>query len=85
MSNMCSYFREYNKIINEEDSLVKKDIKLIFSNNLADEFTQTMNDFTAVAAKMVNVLNVDQDLFNQFKNLQDKIKNLIEAAKANVQ
>lgn len=85
MSNMCSYFREYNKIINEEDSLVKKDIKLIFSNNLADEFTQTMNDFTAVAAKMVNVLNVDQDLFNQFKNLQDKIKNLIEAAEANVQ
>lgn len=84
MSNMLSYKNAYKEIIgeaDEEDSLENFSYELIFSSNLAAEFTRTVNEFTSICAKMVQNKNVKKELADKFDDLYSKIKNLVDAAK----
>lgn len=84
MSNMLSYKNAYKEIIgeaNDEDSLENSSYELIFSSNLAAEFTRTVNEFTSICAKMVQNKNVNKELADKFDDLYSKIKNLVDAAK----
>jgi len=85
MSNFKSYRDIYENLIiednEEEKNEISGDIELKFSPNLASEFTRTVNEFTAVCAKMVKEKNINKDLADKFNDLYSKIKNLVEAAK----
>lgn len=65
----------------DEQSVEKQNLEMKFSNNIASEFTQTMNEFTAVCAKMIEKRSVDKDLYDKFNDLHAKIKNLVDAAR----
>lgn len=69
----------YSNIIKEDSE--NKEYELIFSTNLASEFTHTVNEFTGICAKMVQAKNVSKDVADKFDDLYSKIKNLVEAAK----
>lgn len=64
-----------------EDSLPGSDIELKFTNNLANEFIRTVNEFTSVCAKMVKNRSVSKNLYQKYDDLSSKIKNLVDAAK----
>ena len=88
MSNMFSYKRAYSDLIKEDNEgegsteISENDsYELIFSSNLASEFTRTVNEFTNVCAKMVQNKNVNKELADKFSDLYSKIKNLTDAAK----
>ena len=84
MSNMMTYKNIYNKIISEDDSKNSSDnssYELVFSSNLASEFTRTINEFTNICAKMVQEKNINKDLADKFDEIYSKIKNLFDAAK----
>lgn len=70
----------YGELLYEE-SLPESDIELKFTNNLANEFIRTVNEFTSVCAKMVKNRSVSKDLYQKYDDLSSKIKNLVEAAK----
>jgi hypothetical protein len=70
----------YGELLYEE-SLPESDIELKFTNNLANEFIRTVNEFTSVCAKMVKNRSVSKDLYKKFDDLNSKIKNLTDAAK----
>jgi len=84
MSNMMTYKNIYNKIISEDDNKNSSDnssYELVFSSNLASEFTRTINEFTNICAKMVQEKNINKDLADKFDEIYSKIKNLVDAAK----
>ena len=70
----------YGELLYEE-SLPESDIELKFTNNLANEFIRTVNEFTSVCAKMVKNRSVSKYLYQKYDDLSSKIKNLVEAAK----
>lgn len=70
----------YSELLYEE-SLPESDIELKFTNNLANEFIRTVNEFTSVCAKMVKNRSVSKNLYQKYDDLSSKIKNLVEAAK----
>jgi hypothetical protein len=70
----------YGELLYEE-SLPETDIELKFTNNLANEFIRTVNEFTSVCAKMVKNRSVSKNLYQKYDDLSSKIKNLVEAAK----
>lgn len=70
----------YGELLYEE-SLPESDIELKFTNNLANEFIRTVNEFTSVCAKMVKNRSVSKNLYQKYDDLSSKIKNLVEAAK----
>jgi hypothetical protein len=53
---------------------------LKFSIDLATEFSNTVNQFTNVCAKMVETRMVNKTIADKFYDLHAKIKNLAEAA-----
>lgn len=59
----------------------KSDIDLDFSVELATEFSNTVNEFTAVAAQMVKTRKVSKVNSDKCYDLMSKIKNLLDAAK----
>lgn len=59
----------------------KTDIDLDFSVELATEFSNTVNEFTAVAAQMVKTRKVSKINSDKCYDLMSKIKNLLDAAK----
>ena len=59
----------------------KSDINLDFSVELATEFSNTVNEFTAVAAQMVKTRKVSKINSDKCYDLMSKIKNLLDAAK----
>ena len=59
----------------------KSDINLDFSVELATEFSNTVNEFTAVAAQMVKTRKVSKVNSDKCYDLMSKIKNLLDAAK----
>lgn len=59
----------------------KSDIDLDFSVELATEFSNTVNEFTAVAAQMVKTRKVSKINSDKCYDLMSKIKNLLDAAK----
>ena len=64
----------------EEKEVDKSNIALKFTNNLAAEFVQVMNEFSKIGAEMVKTRDVDKDKLDKFKDLHSKIKNLIDAS-----
>ena len=66
------------------DSIEKKpeakDTDMKFSVDLATEFSNTINEFTTVCAKIVEKRIIDKDLSDKFYDLYAKIKNLADAA-----
>lgn len=81
MSSMMSFNNAYSKVINEDSDVDNDSYELVFSSNLASEFTHTVNEFTGVCAKMVQQKNINKDLADKFDDLYSKIKNLVDAAK----
>lgn len=84
MSKMLTYRNIYNEILNEDADKVSSEndaYELIFSSNLASEFTRTVNEFTSICAKMVQQKNINKELADKFDDLYSKIKNLVDAAK----
>lgn len=59
----------------------KSDIDLDFSVELVTEFSNTINEFTAVAAQMVKTRKVSKVNSDKCYDLMSKIKNLLDAAK----
>ena len=59
----------------------KADIDLDFSVELATEFSNTINEFTAVAAQMVKTRKVSKINSDKCYDLMSKIKNLLDAAR----
>ena len=59
----------------------KSDIDLDFSVELATEFSNTVNEFTAVAAQMVKTRKVSKINSDKCYDLMSKIKNLLDAAR----
>ena len=59
----------------------KSDIDLDFSVELATEFSNTVNEFTAVAAQMVKTRKVSKVNSDKCYDLVSKIKNKLDAAK----
>lgn len=59
----------------------KSDIDLDFSVELATEFSNTVNEFTTVAAQMVKTRKVSKINSDKCYDLMSKIKNLLDAAK----
>ena len=51
-----------------------------FSVDLATEFSNTVNEFTTVCAKMVEKRIIDKTTSDKFYDLYSKIKNLADAA-----
>lgn len=64
-----------------EGSIPESDIELKFTNNIANEFIRTVNEFTSVCAKMVKNRSVSKKLYQKYDDLNSKIKNLVDAAK----
>jgi hypothetical protein len=64
----------------EEEETVSPDIKLEFSPGLSEEFTNTVNEFTTICAKMVKLGKVDDDTFKTYNDLYNKLKHLVESA-----
>ena len=56
----------------------KSDIDLDFSVELATEFSNTINEFTAVAAQMVKTRKVSKINSDKCYDLMSKIKNLLD-------
>ena len=83
MSNMFTYKNVYNELLMEANNETSENgsYELIFSSNLAAEFTRTVNEFTSICAKMVQQKNINKDLADKFDDLYSKIKNLVDAAK----
>ena len=71
---------EVNQPEKKEDP-PKSDIDLDFSVELATEFSNTVNEFTAVAAQMVKTRKVSKINSDKCYDLMSKIKNLLDAAK----
>ena len=71
---------EVNQPEKKEDP-PKSDIDLDFSVELATEFSNTVNEFTAVAAQMVKTRKVSKVNSDKCYDLMSKIKNLLDAAK----
>lgn len=71
---------EVNQPEKQEDP-PKSDIDLDFSVELATEFSNTINEFTAVAAQMVKTRKVSKVNSDKCYDLMSKIKNLLDAAK----
>ena len=71
---------EINQPEKKEDP-PKSDIDLDFSVELATEFSNTINEFTAVAAQMVKTRKVSKVNSDKCHDLMSKIKNLLDAAK----
>lgn len=78
---MLSYVNAYSDIVNEDSKVNKNNVKMEFTNNIAAEFTNTMNEFTSVCAKMVEARVVDKELYDKFDNLMSKLKNLVDSVK----
>ena len=83
MSNMLTYNTIYEEILSEAEETTKDNssYELIFSSNLASEFTRTVNEFTSICAKMVQEKNINKELAEKFDESYSKIKNLVDAAK----
>ena len=84
MSNMFTYKTIYEEIMAEDNEKAETDnssYELVFSSNLASEFTRTVNEFTSICAKMVQAKNVNKELADKFNDSYAKIKNLVDAAK----
>lgn len=84
--NLCAS-EAYKMVIGEdenESSVDRNDIELRFSNYLASEFANTVNEFTQVCSVMVQKKTVDKDTFGRFSDLLTKIKNLSDAAKNSI-
>lgn len=64
-----------------EETVTSKEIDMIFSAELATEFSKTINEFTTVCAKMVKIRQIDKDTADKFSGLYSKIKSLADAAK----
>lgn len=58
----------------------KTDVDMKFSVDLATEFSNTVNEFTSVCAKIVEGRLISKDLSDKFYDLYSKIKNLADAA-----
>lgn len=71
---------EVNQPEKKEDP-PKSDIDLDFSVELATEFSNTINEFTAVAAQMIKTRKVSKVNSDKCYDLMSKIKNLLDAAK----
>ena len=71
---------EVNQPEKKEDP-PKSDIDLDFSVELATEFSNTINEFTAVAAQMVKTRKVSKVNSDKCYDLMSKIKNLLDAAR----
>lgn len=67
--------------VKEKETPEKADIDLDFSVELATEFSNTVNEFTAVAANIVKTRKVTKVNTDKCYDLMSKIKNLLDAAK----
>ena len=67
--------------VKEKETPEKADIDLDFSVELATEFSNTINEFTAVAANIVKTRKVTKVNTDKCYDLMSKIKNLLDAAK----
>lgn len=79
-SNTASEDKKEVKSEKKEDP-PKADIDLDFSVELATEFSNTINEFTAVAAQMVKTRKVSKINSDKCYDLMSKIKNLLDAAR----
>lgn len=71
-------------ILTEEDAKDTSNIKLKFSNDLAQEFASTINQFTDVCAKVVQTKAVTEQEYDKLKHIYEKIEDLLNAAEKNV-
>lgn len=56
------------------------DVDMKFSVDLATEFSNTVNQFTSICAKIVETRTIDKDTSDKFYDLYSKIKCLADAA-----
>lgn len=71
------------KPIQKKDDGSKGEADLKFSIDLATEFSNTVNQFTVVCAKIVQNRMIDKNTSDKVYNLMGKIKDLLDAARKN--
>lgn len=57
-----------------------RNAQLIFSAQLATQFSNTINQFTTICAKIIQKRTVGQKTKDKFDELYGKIKSLVDAA-----
>lgn len=77
-SNKLNDKKESPKINSLEKT--EKEYEMKFSVDLATEFSNTINEFTNICSKIVELRNIDKELSDKFYDLYSKIKNLADAA-----
>jgi hypothetical protein len=71
---------EVKKPATEKTEVSSEDAELKFSIDLATEFSNTINEFTNICAKIVEKRIIDKELADRFYDSYAKIKNLADAA-----
>lgn len=86
-SNQSNDLKESNKLNDKKESSkinslekTEKEYEMKFSVDLATEFSNTINEFTNICSKIVELRNIDKELSDKFYDLYSKIKNLADAA-----
>lgn len=72
--------QEEKKPVVEKTEVSNDDADMKFSIDLATEFSNTINEFTNICAKMVEKRIINKDMSDRFYDLYSKIKNLADAA-----
>lgn len=63
-----------------ENSTKTTEADMKFSVDLATEFSNTINEFTTICAKIVETRVINKELSDKFYEIYGKIKNLADAA-----
>ena len=72
-------------VITEAENVeAKPKAEMKFSQDLAAEFSKTINEFTTICAKIVERKVVDKNASDRFYDLYAKIKNLADAASKSI-
>ena len=86
-STKSNQSNELNKLNDKKESpkinsleKTEKEYEMKFSVDLATEFSNTINEFTNICSKIVELRNIDKELSDKFYDLYSKIKNLADAA-----
>jgi hypothetical protein len=64
----------------KETEISTEEADMKFSVDLATEFSNTINEFTNICAKMVEKRIINKEMSDRFYDLYSKIKNLADAA-----
>jgi hypothetical protein len=64
----------------KETEISAEEADMKFSVDLATEFSNTINEFTNICAKMVEKRIINKEMSDRFYDLYSKIKNLADAA-----